>query len=129
MLLTTAPHTFGKGERLCSKKRIDQLFGSDHRSLSAYPLRCVYQLEERDGMPVEVLISVPKKLFKHAVDRNRLRRLVRESYRLNKHILWEALGERRLNLAFIWVGREIKDFATVESKMKNLLQRISEDMA
>lgn len=120
--------TFCKEERLCSKKRIEQLFGSGSRSLSAYPLRAVYQLEEREGMPAQVLISVSKRHFKHAVDRNRIKRLIREAYRTQKHPLWQALGERRMALAFLWTGKESLPYTTVERKVKNLLQRIAEEL-
>ncbi len=121
-------HTFGKREKLCGRKRIEALFGAGGRSLAAYPLRAVYKMEERDGMPAEVLVSVPKRLFKRAVDRNRLKRLVREAYRHHKHILWQALGERRIALSFLWIGERKARYATVEAKVKNLLQRISEEL-
>lgn len=124
----TSRATFRKEERLCSKKRIERLFGSGSRSLSAYPLRAVYQLEEREGMPVEVLISVSKRHFKHAVDRNRIKRLIREAYRTQKHPLWQALGDRRMALAFLWSSNEQLPYAEVERKVKNLIQRIAEEL-
>ncbi|MCD8285322.1 MAG: ribonuclease P protein component [Prevotellaceae bacterium] len=121
-------HTFQKAERLCGRKRIDRLFSSGNRSLAAYPLRAVYILEEREGAPVEVLISVPKRLLKRAVDRNRVKRLVREAYRLNKGLLLPSLGDRRIALAFLWISNQMADFQRVETKVKNLLQRIAEDL-
>jgi len=121
-------HTFRKSERLCSKKRIEALFGAGCHSLSAFPLRAVYQLEEREGMPVEVLVSVSKRRVRHAVDRNRVKRLIREAYRLNKHILWDALKERHMALAFLWNSDELMSFDVVERKVRNLLQRISEQL-
>ncbi len=119
-------HTFSKDERLCSRKRIKALFGAGSRSLAAYPLRAVYIMEGREDVPVEVLISVPKRLFKRAVDRNRLKRLIREAYRLNKHILWQALEGKHMSLAFLWIGEEMVTYATVQAKVRNLLQRIAE---
>ncbi len=124
----TPRHTFGKEERLCGRKRIDNLFSSGNRSLAAYPLRAVYILEEREGVPVEVFISVPKRLLKRAVDRNRIKRLIREAYRLNKDLLLPALGDRRMALAFLWISNQMADFQRVEAKTKNLLQRIAEDL-
>lgn len=124
--------TFRKAERLCSKKRIEGLFASG-RSLSAFPVRVVYQPlapeAETDGFvpDVQVLVSVSKRHFKHAVDRNRLKRLIREAYRLNKHLLLTPLQGRRLSVAFIWMSGEKADFHTVEARMKNLLQRIVEN--
>ena len=126
-MVNTCRPTFRKAERLCSKKRIDGLF-SGGRSLSAYPLRAIYVRQTEGNAPVEVLVSVPKRHFKHAVDRNRLKRLVREAYRLNKQTLLEHLDEEHLSLAFVWTSNELADYKTVESKIRNLLQRISESL-
>jgi len=79
-------------------------------------------------MPVEVLVSVSKRRVRHAVDRNRVKRLIREAYRLNKHILWDALKERHMALAFLWNSDELMSFDVVERKVRNLLQRISEQL-
>ena len=118
--------TFRKAERLCSKKQIEALFAGGNRSLSAYPLRVVYNTHPLHPSPVQVLISVSKRHFKHAVDRNRIKRLIREAYRLNRHLLTETLTDKTLNIAFIWMSDEMGDFCTVESHVKNLLQRIVE---
>ncbi len=120
--------TFRKSERLCKRKRIELLFGAGSRSLAAYPLRAVYMVEERAGEPVEVLVSVPKRLFRRAVDRNRLKRLIREAYRHNKHIIRQALADRHIAMSFLWISNEMASFETVESKVRNLLQRISEEI-
>lgn len=120
-------HTFQKKERLCSKKRIEALFAGGSRSITAYPLRVVFAPNNREGENVQLLISVSKRRFKHAVDRNRIKRLIREAYRLNKHILLDQLDENeRIDMAFIWMSDELSDFANIESKVKNLLQRVGE---
>ncbi len=129
-------HTFRKAERLCSKKHIEALFAGDNRSLTAYPLRAVYtetKVEKivNSNLPncklVSLLISVSKRHFKHAVDRNRAKRLIREAYRLNKGLLLDHLPEdTQLDLAFIWMSDELCDYAIIETKMKTLLQRIAE---
>ena len=81
-----------KSERLNSQLVIDKLFAGGNASMAAFPLRIVYmQMEKDEHPPVSILVSVPKKRFRQAVDRNRMKRLVREAYRLNKHILWNAL--------------------------------------
>ena len=120
-------NNFPKSERLCSKKRIDQLFAGDGHSFSAYPLRAVYK-EVDSEQPLQLLISVSKRRFKHAVDRNRTKRLIREAYRLNKHLLLDQLGEKHIDVAFMWISDQLSDFATVETKVKNLLQRIAENI-
>ena len=80
--------------------------------------------------PVAVLVSVPKKRFRHAVDRNRMKRLVREAYRLNKHILWNALEEKdiRLALAFVCITDTLPTFSTVNKSMRKALVRMVEKL-
>ena len=105
--------------------------------MAAFPLRIVFmQMEknENDGRNgndeplVSILVSVPKKRFRHAVDRNRMKRLVREAYRLNKHILWEALKEKdyRLALAFVCITDTLPSFYAVNKSMTKALTRIAE---
>ena len=122
-----------KQERVCSKLLIDRLFnGGKSHSMSAYPLRVVYmymQAEDiaNDEPNTQLLVSVPKKCFKRAVKRNRVKRQVREAYRRNRSIVSEKLSDRcRLVMAFIWLDPKLYDTAVVEVKMKNLIQRISE---
>lgn len=132
---THAPHkhTLGKEERLCSRKLIDSLFkGGGSRAMSGFPLRMVYAVTERhEGEPAaQILVSVPKRCFKRAVKRNRIKRLVREAYRLNKHILADALERHEpqmsATMAFIYTDSHLHDYATVESRVRNLLTRLSE---
>ncbi|MBR1448870.1 MAG: ribonuclease P protein component [Prevotella sp.] len=116
---------FRKQERIVSQKLIDQLFGGkDSRSLSAFPLRAVYM--KRDNpcaeAPVQILVSVPKRHLKHAVDRNRVKRQVREAYRLQKDLLPEG---QSLALAFIWQTDRCLPSAEVDSRVKSLLERIA----
>jgi len=130
-MMMQSRHTFRKAERLCSKKHIEALFAGDNRSLTAYPLRAVYTETEDEKIvnckSISLLISVSKRHFKHAVDRNRAKRLIREAYRLNKGLLLDHLPEdTQLDLAFIWMSDELCDYAIVEAKMKILLQRIAE---
>ena len=126
-------HTFSKAERLCSKKLIERLFGGEGKSFPAFPLRVVYMplTEEEMAADVSILVSVPKKRFKLAVKRNRVKRQVREAYRRNKHILTEALaaheGAPRMALAFIWLDGKLHPSVEVEQKVKKLLHHIAED--
>ncbi len=130
-MMMQSRHTFRKAERLCSKKHIEALFAGDNHSLTAYPLRAVYTETENEKIvnskSVSLLISVSKRHFKHAVDRNRAKRLIREAYRLNKGLLLDHLPEdTQLDLAFIWMSDELCDYAIIETKMKTILQRIAE---
>ncbi len=130
-----------KEERLCSKKFIDTLFGTGgSHAMTAYPLKAVYRLidsktetsvskETVMESKVQVLVSVPKKHFKRAVKRNRVKRQVREAYRKHKSYVTlrvNELTDKQLLIAFIWLSNELIDSVTIEQRVSNLLQRIGE---
>lgn len=120
--------TFSKRERLVSQHLIDLLFGqSASRSLAAFPLRVVYHLRERHAgdESVQMLVSVPKKRFHHAVDRNRVKRQVREAYRHSKQLLYDALPEgKALLIAFVWLSDRQLPTSEVAVRVDNLLDRL-----
>ncbi|MDE5561459.1 MAG: ribonuclease P protein component [Bacteroidaceae bacterium] len=118
-----------KKERLCSKKAIDALFaGADSKSLLVYPVRAVFRNTEEAG--IRILVSVSKKRFRHAVDRNRVKRQLREAYRLNKNILATGTdvtsSPRGLDIAFIWLTDRHQPSATVASRMVSLLEKVAQ---
>lgn len=120
-------NTLCKAERLNSKKAIEALFAGSAQSISAFPLRVVFlPVEPADGAQASILISVPKKRFKRAVKRNRVKRQVREAYRKNKHDLIHWLEQRQtgLHIAFIFIDSELHPTEEIEEKVKNLLVRI-----
>ena len=121
--------TFRKKERIVSTRLIEMLFGKgDSQSLSAYPLRAVFLQTARQEKcaPVQILISVPKKRFKHAVDRNRVKRQIREAYRQHKQILeGEVAEEKQLMIAFIWLSDRHCPSSEIEKKVVSLLQHIA----
>ena len=120
------PNSFPKSEHLCGDKRIGQLFIQGDAFI-AYPLRVVYLIApKKDVESASVMVSVPKKRFKRAVKRNRLKRLMREAYRLNKQPLVALLKENdlQLHVAFNYVSDDELDFVAVEKKMKVALQRL-----
>jgi len=122
----THQNSFCKSEHLCGEKRITRLY-TQGEAFIAYPLRVVYLAEhKRDDESSYVLVSVPKKRFKRAVKRNRLKRLMREAYRLNKHILIEKLAEKQMqiHIAFNYVSDDELDFVSVEKKMILALQKL-----
>jgi ribonuclease P protein component len=124
----TSAACFRKNERLFLQREIDALFESGN-SLKAFPLRVIFleqPLKENDT-PVSILISVPKKRFKRAVHRNRVKRLIRESYRLNKTALTASCVQchTRLLIAFVYISDKIVDFNEMESAVKNALEKLT----
>ncbi|MBO4771318.1 MAG: ribonuclease P protein component [Bacteroidales bacterium] len=118
---------FSKSEKLKSVVRIEKLF-TGGRSFWAYPFSVYYRIcnDEGDGAGCQMLVSVSKHYFKHAVDRNRVKRLVREAYRLNKTPLLAALQAANVSLDFgiVYKSKEIADYKTVEAGVRQALERL-----
>lgn len=131
-------HTFRKFERLTLKRDTDAIFSPGSKSFSAFPLRAIYRAGDFCDTEVKVLMSVGKRHFKHAVDRNRAKRQMREAYRLNKQILIAEVAARNdaataaerktLKVAFVWIADTSQSSELVARKMKNLLHRIAESL-
>ena len=120
-------YKFRKEEKIVGENRIDSLF-IEGKSFVAFPLRVVYLKTELSlSSPISVLVSVPKKRIKSAVKRNRIKRQVREAYRLNKHYL-EALTEsidHHLDIAFVFVREELMEYSIIEKGMRKGLTEIA----
>ena len=122
--------TLSKEERICSKKLINELFTGNGRSMTAFPLRVVFMKRTIvDEQPrAAMLVSVPERYFKHAVDRNRVKRQVRDAFRRNKSIITQNLTDDHdaVAMAFVWLTDEKFPSSEVENRMVRLLTRISE---
>lgn len=115
---------FKKGEKLCSKVLIDRIFEEGQTFLS-FPLKIAFvELEYSVKSPVVAAFTVGKRNFKLAVQRNLIKRKIREAYRLNKHVLYEGLGEKNLAVFFIYIGKEIPDYQLIESAMKKGIDKL-----
>jgi ribonuclease P protein component len=117
---------FRKEERLCSIKQIEQLY-SQGSSFSFYPFRIIYRSTSAQEVPIQVVISVPKRKFKSAVDRNRIKRQIREVYRHSKEdLLYPQLVERKvsLHLLIIYTGNEINTSKHIQKKLNLALERL-----
>jgi ribonuclease P protein component len=120
-----------KAERLNSKSTIEELFSGNSKSFSAYPLRVVFMpVEKKENTLASIMISVPKKRFKRAVKRNKVKRQVREGYRKNKHELLSVLKEKKhgLAIAFIFLSNEIYPTDLMEETIKQILGKLKEKL-
>jgi ribonuclease P protein component len=123
--------TFTKDERLSSKVLIKKLFDEGEK-WNFFPFRViVLKLPIPYNYPVQLLISVPRSIYRKAVDRNRIKRLIRESYRKNKYLLYESLEEKQIQIlvCFQYTAKVILSFELIQEKIIVLLQRLKEKNA
>jgi ribonuclease P protein component len=123
--VVTEKLTLGKIERLKSRKLIEQLF-SEGNKFGIAPFRIFYLYKEEKKMSLQFGVGVSNRNFKKSVDRNRIKRMIREAYRLQKPILQNILREKNgeLNLFVIYTGKEIPEYAEVHNKMKKVLDKL-----
>ena len=124
-------YTFKKEERLCNKRLIDELFHSGS-SFLCYPFKASWLYHTQPQQyPVQVLFSVPKRRYKRAVDRNLIKRCMRESYRLHKQQnLYNLLhtADKTIVLSIGYIGKEIEPYSLIEKKMLKLLGQLAEQL-
>ncbi|EJL63178.1 ribonuclease P protein component [Flavobacterium sp. CF136] len=114
--------TYPKNERLKSKTTIGLLF-SEGKSVSKYPLRLVYRIgEANQEEKIKIGVSVSKKYFKKAVDRNYFKRVLRETYRLNKHLLWDNL-EESYSFMFFYQSKDRLTYEEINTKTIKLFEK------
>jgi ribonuclease P protein component len=116
--------TFSKSERLCSKVLIERLFEKG-KSFNSTPFRVIWMEIAESTAPVKIVISVPKRIFKKAVDRNKVKRQIREVYRKEKQKTYEVLGDKKILLMFVYTAKTKLEFKELEMKIIETMQRLN----
>ena len=120
--------TFTKAERLCSKVIIDEVFAKG-RTVTGPLFKLIWlESKEKQEYPLQVVITVPKRNFKKAVDRNKLKRRIREAYRKNKAGVYAKTGSKSYGLILIYTGRTIVEYGEIEEKIIKLLERFTTEI-
>lgn len=128
--MSSGANTFSKQERLCGSKRIDRLFSEGNRQISVFPVRLVWLLTD-DIEGVQILISAPKRNFHHAVDRNRIKRQIREFYRTSSAALKKTVAASNKGLVLAFLFNDTRNWETcklmprLQSAMDKLMEVIS----
>jgi ribonuclease P protein component len=123
-------HTFGKAYKLCSQKAIDAIF-EDKKSIRQFPFVMHYHfMELPTDKPFQVVISAPKRIFRKAHDRNRIKRLMREAFRKNKIILEDFLTTNNLQIALflVYTSKEELSYSLLMGKMDRLLSKLTDEL-
>ena len=118
-------NTFPKKERLNSKIKIEKLFKSKN-SFVQNDFKVYWDVLPSEDTNISVLISVPKKNVHLATNRNKIKRIIRECYRINKNILIE--NKQDLTIAIVYLSSEIPEFRLLEEKIKLVLQRLNQEL-
>jgi len=120
--------TYSKNEKLKSKTLIERLF-NEGKSVSSFPLRMVFiETEFDESVKAKCGVSVSKRNFKKAVDRIRIKRLMREAYRLNKNIYFNNITTQYA-LMILYIGNEKSTFEQIDNAMKKLLEKFVEKVS
>lgn len=126
-------NSFSKKERICARSSVSELFEKGE-SLFSFPFKCVYQINDTSeelssrGIVVRIMVSVGKRYHKRAVKRNRVKRLIREGYRLNKwyakELLSPYLNGKVLDICYIYTSKQEEDYKTVENGIRKSFEKM-----
>jgi ribonuclease P protein component len=118
-------YSFPKRERIHYRNDFHRLL-SEGESFSLYPFRCIYLWKDATAFSGRIAISASKRKFKRAVDRNKIKRLIRESYRLEKHILYQNYADNKqsIDMLIIYTGTKIHSFRMIREHIILLINKI-----
>lgn len=116
--------TFSKTERLCSQVLIDRLVEKG-KAFNSFPFRVSWLEISESSSPVKVVISVPKRIYKKAVDRNKIKRQIREVYRKEKQKVYDTLGDKKILLMLVYTAKTKIEFKELEVKIIETLERLN----
>ena len=120
--------TYSRAEKLKSQKLFEKLF-AEGKSVANFPLRLIYvQAEFKDSVQIKAGVTVSKRNFKSAVKRNRIKRVLREAYRLNKSIVFNN-SKGNYALLILYLGKEMPDSQDIHQKMTGLLEKFIKKIA
>jgi len=120
--------SFQKAERLCSKKIIDKLFAQG-KSVFVFPVKMVYlEIQLPSKYPVQAAFSVGKRNFKRAVQRNLIKRRMREAYRLNKSKFYDGITEKQIAVFVIYTGKTILEYLQIEVAIKKGIKKLLSEL-
>jgi ribonuclease P protein component len=121
-------YTFGKSEKLKNENEISKLF-LEGASVSVFPLKLVYMESNfTETNLIKMAVSASKRNFKKAVDRNRMKRMLRELYRLNKHDIYSSLDNKKYVMMLMYVGKKEEEMELLQPKMHQLIKKFGEKL-
>jgi ribonuclease P protein component len=115
--------TFSKAERITGKIEIEEILKNGEK-VSTKNIRVLFVYKQHPSFFAKVVIVVPKRLHKKAVDRNRIKRLLRESYRLNKHLLYENKQTGYLLIMLSYTSKKIESFSTIQNEVIKAMEKL-----
>jgi ribonuclease P protein component len=123
--MATKKFTYSKQEKLKSRKLLNQVF-AEGKSMNAFPLKIMYTTQDIESLSTaKIAVGASSRYFKKAVDRNRVKRLIREAYRLHKHNLLDLIPEKKqLSVFILFVGKDMNETGLIAEKMPLILQKL-----
>lgn len=116
--------TFSKSERLCSQVLIERLVEKG-KSFNSFPFRISWLEIAESSSPIKIVISVPKRIVKKAVERNKIKRQIREVYRKEKQKGYDLLGDKKILLMLVYTSKTKMEFKELEEKTIEALKRLN----